>query len=92
MIKGDVLVDMPLKALKERINGHGRKIVNKKFNDADSFYISHKKVPKVIPRTPEPHKKSTPEVPLTLLAPNLINLILIKSSLREFETEIMEFK
>ena len=56
MIKGDVLVDMPLKALKERINGHGRKIVNKKFNDADSFYISHKKVPKVIPRTPEPHK------------------------------------
>ena len=32
------------------------KIVNKTFNDAGSFYISQKEVPKVIPRTPEPHK------------------------------------
>ena len=45
-------------------------IINKKFNDADSFYISQKDVPEVILRTPEPHKQSNQDAPLTLATLN----------------------
>ena len=47
-----------------------------------------KEVPEVIPRTPEPHIKSTPEAPLTLLKPTFNQEF--KSSLRELETAVME--
>ena len=46
------------------------KVVNKQFNDVDSFYISQKEFSEAIATTPEPHIKSTPEAPLTLAAPN----------------------
>ena len=46
------------------------KVVNKQFNDVDSFYISQKEFSEAIATTPEPHIKSTLEAPLTLAAPN----------------------
>ena len=56
MIKVDELVDMSFEVLEERIKTleiEGN-IGNKKFNDADSFYMSQKEISEVIPRTPEP--------------------------------------
>ena len=55
MIKVDVLVNTPLEALEERIKTlvMEDKIVKRKFDDADSLYISQKEVSEVIQKTPE---------------------------------------
>ena len=76
MIKVDVLVDMLFEVLEERIKTLEKqgKIVNKKVNDVDSFYISQKEVSEVFPETPEPYVQSNPEALLTLATPNLTNL------------------
>ena len=73
MIKVNVLLDTPLETLEEKIKTleMESKIVNKKFNDVDSFYISQKGFSEVILRTPEPYIQSTLETPLTLATPNL---------------------
>ena len=62
LIKVDVLVDIALEALEERIKilEMEGKIVNKKFNDVDSFYISLKEISEVIWRTPQPYIQYNP--------------------------------
>ena len=68
MIKVELLVNMPVENLEGRIKSLEMegKIVNKKFVDTDSLYISQKDIFEVILRKTESHTQSTPEVPPTL--------------------------
>ena len=67
MIEVNSLVNMPMETLEGRIKSLEMEgeIVNKKFVDTDSFYISQKDIFEVILRTTEPHTQSTPEAPPT---------------------------
>ena len=83
---------MHFEALEERIKTPKMigKIVNKKFNNADLFYISQKEISELIPRKPEPDIRFNAEAPRTLATPNPNQPF--KSSLQELETQIMEWK